>query len=1168
MASDYEAICEENRAEYTPKSINLLGFVSDKLYSDRTHFVFELLQNAEDAGASGVQFHLFADRLEFTHDGRAFTTADIVSICDAVASTKEDDPGQIGRFGIGFKSVYAVTSSPEIHSGDEHFAIADYVFPHAISRRSPMRERETLFVFPFNRANVDREAVHREIRRDFEGFDTVSILFLRNITKVEFSVEDESVGAHSRKEKIEGAARRICLTESAADESRVETFLAFERPAASSERGVRPVEIAFSIGLSAPGEGEEIKPLASTDLFAFFPTQKKSGLGFFVQGPFETTPARDNIYQDNEWNSVLFGEVAELVVEALRELKALGLLAVAAFSTLPLHEADWPVDSDHRPIFERVLAALKSEALLPTSWNGHAHATEVALASTNGLQTLLSARDLGRLLGEQNMVWWLAPEFGVGTYSASVKPYLIRLLGIEEITPEKVISHLGEQFLCDCSDEWIAKLYVFLNGQRAQFDTLKRRPILRLEDGSHVAPFDPNDIPQGYLPDEKLTTTLPTVRRAIVDADEKAVEFLEALKIRKVDLVDEVVKHVLPRYREALEPDKDAEHHARDLDIIRQALASADEKRRDDLEKSLREARFLRCKKFGTETLGYLRPADNPYLSTPELASYFDESNNAWYFDDESADDLRKTLGIGGVDLCTVVQKHVLPRYHSTLDAAEDAEHHARDVQLIRQAFDSATEWRRKELMDQLRWRRFLRCKGFGKGEIEYRRPGDKVYFCTPELECYFENSRNAWYVEDDIDNDLLEALDVSWELRIVARPAESRGYVIAQEDRGGHRRGLKGFDPDFSVDGLADALKEPSHERSSFVWNFVLVPNSRNLEGEVERDSRKNYPNPKRESKRSGPTQIAREHAWIPKADGSFARPSEIAFEDLPKDFEPDRTVAEALGMQMPELVEFSSSIGVPPEILQDFKEHPELAAEFMEFKAQKHRAAFGVVGQDEGGNGDDVLNGHARVAPGDARGYVAQIFARPGAPRTTGVNKFDRSDAVVGAVANPEFRRERVRDEINEQVEAGQAAGPAFRRVPRKVWDRKDSAVREALLNFYRGCCQICEYGFLKEDGEPYFEALSLIPFSEATWADRAGNVLCLCPNCSAKFQYGPVEADDILGQVDRWRAAAEGGSTPPVLRIRLGDDVSIRFTERHFLDLQELLRELDVDEQPDLI
>ena len=34
-----------------------------QLYTDKSHFVYELLQNAEDAGATGIRFVQYSDRL-------------------------------------------------------------------------------------------------------------------------------------------------------------------------------------------------------------------------------------------------------------------------------------------------------------------------------------------------------------------------------------------------------------------------------------------------------------------------------------------------------------------------------------------------------------------------------------------------------------------------------------------------------------------------------------------------------------------------------------------------------------------------------------------------------------------------------------------------------------------------------------------------------------------------------------------------------------------------------------------------------------------------------------------------------------------------------------------------------------------------------------------------
>ena len=151
MPADYQKIREENIARYgwDTAVLDLLG----QLYSERTHFIFELIQNAEDAGATELAFELFADRLELRHDGRSFTEADVRGVCGVGKSAKSGDLTAIGRFGIGFKSVYAYTRSPRVYSGDEHFGIESYVRPLPVEPLAPP-SAGTLFVFPFDHDTV------------------------------------------------------------------------------------------------------------------------------------------------------------------------------------------------------------------------------------------------------------------------------------------------------------------------------------------------------------------------------------------------------------------------------------------------------------------------------------------------------------------------------------------------------------------------------------------------------------------------------------------------------------------------------------------------------------------------------------------------------------------------------------------------------------------------------------------------------------------------------------------------------------------------------------------------------------------------------------------------------------------------------------------------------
>ena len=119
---------EANRENGFEEGINRL---LTELYPDNAHFIYELLQNAEDPKATEVRFQFNRIRqssLNITANAclpsrmlnplPALATAPSVTIRPA-----------IGKFGVGFKAVFAYTDTPEIHSGDFHFRIHDFVVP-------------------------------------------------------------------------------------------------------------------------------------------------------------------------------------------------------------------------------------------------------------------------------------------------------------------------------------------------------------------------------------------------------------------------------------------------------------------------------------------------------------------------------------------------------------------------------------------------------------------------------------------------------------------------------------------------------------------------------------------------------------------------------------------------------------------------------------------------------------------------------------------------------------------------------------------------------------------------------------------------------------------------------------------------------------------------------
>lgn len=66
----------EDLARVLKKHAGIRKIVED-LYPDSAHFIYELLQNAEDTGATEAHFELSKTSIAFEHNGRAFEPQDI-----------------------------------------------------------------------------------------------------------------------------------------------------------------------------------------------------------------------------------------------------------------------------------------------------------------------------------------------------------------------------------------------------------------------------------------------------------------------------------------------------------------------------------------------------------------------------------------------------------------------------------------------------------------------------------------------------------------------------------------------------------------------------------------------------------------------------------------------------------------------------------------------------------------------------------------------------------------------------------------------------------------------------------------------------------------------------------------------------------------------------------
>ena len=625
MASDYFAIRNENRLRYGTDIGRIGKMLLAERYADRAHFIFELLQNAEDAltrrtsipQSRQIAFKLSNSVLEVTHYGEPFDEADVRGICGIDQSTK--GLTAIGRFGIGFKSVYAFTERPEIHSGQEAFAIRDFVLPEA-TPSNVSAAGETIILIPLDPSDSTKSG---EIAGGLERLDSTALLFLREIEEIRWEVEGGHSGMYLRETRDEeqGVRRVTILRDEDGDGDLHEEWLVFSRPVWTTQgEHAGFVELAFALS-EHPDEGiRRIDQVERSPLVVFFPTVLETHLGFLLQGPYRTTPSRDNVPAGDPWNQYLVRESCGLLRESLRWLADRGLFDVAALECLPLERSKFEPPSLFAPFFETTRTALTEDPLLP-AWNGgYTAAGRARLGRTHELRELLAPAQLADLLGEDvedEGLMWLSGDI-TADRTPQLRRYLIQELAVAEVTPETLVQQLDRPFLKAQPDSWICHLYEYLAGQPALRRRLGDKPVVRLEDGRHVrAAVDGQ--PQAFLP-SSIKTDFPTVRAAVCSS-QSARELLESLGVAEPDLVDDVIRNVLPHYA-AEEVDVDDADYSEDIDRILSAFETDSKEQRQKLIRALEATAFVMAVDTGEGHEYVARPGEL-YLATERLKALF-----------------------------------------------------------------------------------------------------------------------------------------------------------------------------------------------------------------------------------------------------------------------------------------------------------------------------------------------------------------------------------------------------------------------------------------------------------------------------------------------------------------------------------------------------------------
>ena len=660
-----QTYCSDSELSKT-NQLSMVKILAEDLNTTDTHFIFELIQNAEDntyqeplpyisfrltktdpTGTEGSDGALIVENNEI-----GFNRDDVSLICAGAQSTKTKKHDYIGEKGIGFKSVFRVTDNPHIFSGGYSFCLPEfdeeiglgYVVPRWVnSPPEGLDPSVTHIILPLTKQDFGYDKIE-EMLQDIEP-DT--ILFLLKLQEIRIKTDtgnDLTIlkDCSSKPEveiKIEDKKRGIS--------SKIDNFLvctrSFDKPMEihhEKREGVpyRDVTVAFPLDENSTAVGK---------IFAYLPVRADTGLPFLINADFILASSREDIHQDVPWNRWLMDCVSELIAtDLLPLLKECGLLKVDFLEKLSsiLNKLAEDERNLFYPVFTRVSAAFMHRELLPANDNTFISAQSAKLADSEGLIDLLKSDQLSLLFEETGVIKWLVSDI-TERRTPDLWRYLRGELKVDTVDPEMFARKINKLFLKNQSDNWFVDFYKFLSvGSRPprslwsyRGSVLRTKPILRLQNDSLVNPNE-QDV---YFSKESDSDTTSRFVKVEIARDEDAHKFLKELDIPEWDIVAEVIKHILPKYRGNSSPVPIAECDRDFSKIVTAYKTDSQVTKKNRLREALKKTPFILTENTHEPNPCYGKPSEL-YFITDELRLYFKGNNTYEFVSSRYADKYRQ----------------------------------------------------------------------------------------------------------------------------------------------------------------------------------------------------------------------------------------------------------------------------------------------------------------------------------------------------------------------------------------------------------------------------------------------------------------------------------------------------------------------------------------------
>lgn len=301
--------------------------------------LFELMQNATDAlkGASGrIRVILTSRTLYVANEGSPFSDVGATTLLASHLSRKPED--RIGQFGLGFKSVLAVSHSPGIFSrsgsfvfdrewaerritaqglGSPHFPVlrlAQTVDPAEAAAHDPVLQELMEWA-----ATIVRLPLYRgreNLAKGLKAFPAQFMLFAPHVTLL--SLEDREAKEH-RTVRLQSDGNHFHLVD---NESRSSWLVVHRKhapsAAASNDAGELMKRSTVDVAWAAPADHRNRSGLG--EFWAYFPTGMRTTLGGIINAPWKLSADRLAMLDGAYNRELLVGILPDLVRDGLPDL--------------------------------------------------------------------------------------------------------------------------------------------------------------------------------------------------------------------------------------------------------------------------------------------------------------------------------------------------------------------------------------------------------------------------------------------------------------------------------------------------------------------------------------------------------------------------------------------------------------------------------------------------------------------------------------------------------------------------------------------------------------------------------------------------------------------------------------------------------------------------------